>query len=761
MPLHSISLAFNGGEVTPYLAYLTNFSKHASSCARMENFLPMPFGGFRKRPGTLHLAYLPGNCRLETFTFSDGLSNVIAFHAGGMVIFDSEGEEVETIAKDIPDPFLLQFSQVNDVIDIVSPDFHPVQLSSDGVTWTLASTPFKSAPLLDENVVESHTLNAPGAGSSLAPASTFTLTSSTAFFSASHVGAFFQVSRKRPADDYERSLTATNGTTSAALELTGVAYFSTSSTSGGWTGSFTVQKSPDGSTWTDERVFTAAGDRNVPVTEIDVGDSFVFLRIKYAGTTAAASRGILAAASPFIRGIAEITAYTSPTSVSAIAITRIPTGSTQYWAEGAFSAFQGFPRAIAIHDRRRVFAGTANRPMSLWFSATDDLNNFQQGTEADQSFYRTLAATRQSPILWIASQRRLFVGTETGEWVVGADSDSTVSPESFLAREYTRFGSNTVPAIPVNDSIYFIERQGLRLRELAYVLERETFDAANLTRLAEHLPVSGITQMAFQHSREPMLWCIAADGKLLAFAYDRREDIAAWSRHTTMAGTFTSVAVLRNDSDDDDVFLVVRRIPDGGDEDDAEFHLEKFSPSQQRFQENSDLSQIHHVDSGVSTATTGLDHEVSIPAHLEGAFLAVLSNGVSYSEYVLAGKINLPEASTSVHAGLPIVSILETLPMDITVENGTTHSRRKRAQELKLNVFHTYGGSFSYDGQSDAITYTDTGDLTDSAPVLRTGWIPQTLPPAHMEDLTFSIRHTEPYPFLCRAAILSWTLHEP
>ena len=625
--LHSITLAFNGGEVTPYLAHVTNIDKHASSCTRMENFLPMPFGGFRKRPGTLHLSTLPGNCRLESFTFSDGLSNVIAIHADGIIIFDADGVEVDTIAKDIPNPFLLQFSQVNDIIDIVSPDFHPIQLSSaDGIVWNLDTTTFKSPPLLDENTDPALTLNVPGGGTSLAPAAAFTLTSASAVFTTGHVGAFFQISRKRAADDYERSLTATNGTTSAALQLTGSAYFSTSSTSGGWTGAFTVQKSPDGSTWTDERVFNAAGDRNVPVTEIDVGDTFTFLRIKYDGTTAAASRGILAAASPFIRGIVEITAFTSSTSVSATAISRIPTGTTEYWAEGAFSDEQGFPRAIAIHDRRRAYAGTRRRPMSLWFSATDDLDNFLQGTEADQGFYRTLAATRQSPILWVASQRRLFVGTETGEWVIGADTDSLISPESFLARQYTRFGSNTVPAIPINDSIYFVERQGLRLREFAYVLERETFDAADLTRLAEHLHVSGIVQMAFQHSREPILWCITAAGELTAFAYNRAENLAAWSRHTTLAGTFQSVAVIRNDSDDDDVFLVVRRTPEVGAD---EYHLEKFSPSQQRYQEQGDLSEIHHVDSGVATSTTGLDHEVSVPAHLEGAFLAVLANGTS------------------------------------------------------------------------------------------------------------------------------------
>jgi len=759
--MHSITLSFNGGEVTPYLSYLTNFVKHASSCSLMENFLPMPFGGFRKRPGTLWLTELPDNPRIEVFTFSDGTSNVFVFHAAGIIILATDGDEIDTIAKTIPDPFRLQFSQINDIIDIVSPDFHPCRVSSaDGITWTLDETVFDYPPLLDENTDETHTLAVPGSGT-VAPAASFTLTSSASLFEAGHVGAIFKIAKKRPADDYERSLKAINATTSTALEVTGLAYFSTSSTSGGWTGDFTVQKSPDGTTWTDERVFTAAGDRNIPVTEIDVGSGFTFLRIKYDGTTATASRGILAAASAFVSGLARITAVASGTSATATALTRLPVTTTSYWTEGAFSTHQGFPLAIALHDRRRVFAGTALRPMSIWASANDDLNNFLQGTAADEGFYRTLAATRQSPIRWLASQRRLFVGTVEGEWVIGADTDSPISPESFLAREYTRFGSNTVPAIPVNDSIYFIERQGLRLRELAYVLERESFDAADLTRLAEHIAVSGITQMAFQHSREPFLWVCTNSGTLLAFAYNRREDIAGWSRHTTLSGKFTSVAVLRNDSDDDDVFLAVRRIPEGGDEGDSVFHLEKFAPSQQRILEEGDFDGMHYVDSGVNAATSGGDNTLTVPDHLEGAQLNVLANGISYERFVLTSAFDLPVACSNAHAGLPVTSILTTLPLDVQVENGTSHSRRKRAQELKLNVFQSFGGSYTYDSQTEVINYTTTGDNTDDSPTLRTAWIPTILPPAHMEDLTFSIRHTEPYPFLCRAAIVSWTLHEP
>lgn len=759
--IHSISLSFNGGEITQYLSYLTNFAKHASSCSRMENFLPMPFGGFRKRPGTQWLAVVPDNTRIEAFTFTDGTSNIFAFHPAGIIIFDTDGTEIDTISKTITNPFLLQFSQINDVIEIASSQFHPCKISSvDGITWTLEEIPFSYPQLLDENRTASHTLTVPGS-ITVAVAASFTLTSSTSFFTSGHVGAFFKISKKRAAADFERSLTATNGTASTYLLANGIVYFSTSSTSGGWTGTFKVQTSPDNSTWTDVREFSAVSDRNVPVTEIDLGANMLYVRIRYDGTTAAASRGILAVQDAYSSGLCKITAYTNATTVTAQAVTLLPVAVTQFWNEGAFSAYQGFPSAITLHDRRRIFAGTTRRPMSIWGSGLDDFDNFLTGTDSESGFYRTLASTLQSPIKWLASQRRLFCGTEDGEWVIGSDTDALLSPENFLARQYTAFGSNNVPAFTVNDSVYFVERQGNRLRELAYILERESYDAADLTRLAEHISSSGITQMSFQYSREPYLWCTTNSGNLLAFAYNRREDIAAWSRHTTLNGTFTSVTVKRNDTDDDDVFVIARRIPEGGDDGDAEYHLEKLARAQQRYLEEGDFDGMHYVDSGVIAATTGGNNTVTLPAHLEGATVNVLSNGISYVLTVNGGEITLPEASSFAHVGLPVESVMETLPLDIPTDNGTSHSRRKRANELKLNVFQTFGGSYSYDNTPLDFNYTSTGDNTDEAPPLRNGWIASVLPPAHLEDLTMQIRHTEPYPFLCRAAIISWTLHEP
>ncbi|RYD36216.1 MAG: hypothetical protein EOP87_05900, partial [Verrucomicrobiaceae bacterium] len=365
MILHQTNIALNGGEITPYLALTGNLDKHASSVGRMENFLPMPFGPMRKRPGTVFLRKLEGEARLEAFTFSDGLSYVMAFlpsvpasdgqpqRYGKILIFRADAppgappevtiSEASMAQAVFRDPFRLQFSQVNDVIEIVDPFHHPRRLSGslglDGQTvWTLEKTPYRQPPLLDENGDEDHTLE-------LAPATGVTppalvqgmegikVTSSVPFFQAGHVGAVFRISRKRPAGDYERSLKAENAGTTLLepLDADGIVYFSTSGTAGSaWTGTFLVKRWSDKlGVWEEIRRYTAAGDRHVPVTEIEL-DGPCQLILEYTGTTNAATRGILAVGSPYTHGLVEITAVGGPSAATAVALTRVHTAATPH-----------------------------------------------------------------------------------------------------------------------------------------------------------------------------------------------------------------------------------------------------------------------------------------------------------------------------------------------------------------------------------------------------------------------------------------------
>jgi hypothetical protein len=806
---HQSYLSFLGGELSPYLRHRLDFDKHAIGSERMENYLPLPFGGFRKRPGTLYQATLSAATRLQAFRYNVSTGYILAFTTTNLVIFRTNGTIAAAVTASFSDPFKLQFAQINDVLFITDPGNFPRRLSRlSDTSWTLEDIPFSWPPMLDENTdpdwnistvapsgftstsawgsglayvvgdqrvvssvnyrcIVAHTsaaINEPGVGAAwtsywrlsanlpstwFPPDMTFPVISSKALWTANHVGSIIEQNSERKASAFEVAMLATSGnnnTGTTPLAIQGRWMFQTFGT---WKGTFKIQRSTDqGLTWEDLRTYTADGGRNISTEGAEPAK--VLLRVYWIYTAAGSSdpRGVLSSAEPFIRGLIKITSVSTSSVATGIAVTPIEWDSSPYWSEGAFSAEQGYPATVAVHDTRLIFAGTTKRALGLWLSATDDLLNFKQGTDADSSIYVTLAAVNQDPIRWIASQRRLIVGTAGGEWVFGSDtSDEAITPSNILAREYSRVGSAAVPAFVMGESLYFLERQSRRLREYSYLLERETYASADLSRLSEHITESGVVQFDWQQNREPFLWAVRTDGTLLAFAYNRDEKIAAWSRHTTASGSFKSLAVLRNDSDDDDVWFVVLRS--------GVYYLEKLAGSMQAAQEAGTIATCHHVDCGVAGSSSFVSgqHRLNVAGtFLNGLTVAVNANGTVYTGTVTSGYVVVAAAVTNAIVGLPVTSTLTTLPLDVQTEQGPTLARTKRVTEISLNLFASAGGSVVANGVTRAITHESAG--------LNTGWNRMRLDPGHVQDLQISISHTEPLPFTVRAACLDWQLHE-
>ena len=85
--MHQNLLSFNSGELSPYLAHRVDFSKHAAGSSRMENFLPMPYGSFQKRPGTRRMGVaLRQREFLQEVTFGTGDSAVTYRAKAGVIV---------------------------------------------------------------------------------------------------------------------------------------------------------------------------------------------------------------------------------------------------------------------------------------------------------------------------------------------------------------------------------------------------------------------------------------------------------------------------------------------------------------------------------------------------------------------------------------------------------------------------------------------------------------------------------------------------
>ncbi len=155
-------LSFTAGELSPWLQGRTDLDPVARGAAKLQNFLVMPFGGLKRRPGTAlvsNAAATQGVVRLMTFKYSDGDQYILELGRGYLRIFknaalltDAQGNVLEIATPWQTDEQLrqLRLQQLNDVIYCVESQSPPMTLSRHAdddwrlETFTITGMPFES-----------------------------------------------------------------------------------------------------------------------------------------------------------------------------------------------------------------------------------------------------------------------------------------------------------------------------------------------------------------------------------------------------------------------------------------------------------------------------------------------------------------------------------------------------------------------------------------------------------------------------------------
>lgn len=899
--MNAAQLTLNGGEISPTLHHRLDLEKRASSLAQCRNFIPLPTGGARKRPGTYYrkeLTDADDNARMFPFRGSDGARYMLVFAPTKFFAYATADDTLHTAALDWPitsaQMHSIRFTAINDIILLTSPHFAPTEIRYTGPTsWTFARPRWTSQAQLDTNLdencrltvlsnpvaatwvtatsyvvgnirlsvdgtreytcISAHSSGAstqPGVGASwptrwkpttypkgssvtirahvgrttwtsglvytagdyvihsgvtYRALSTHTANAFTtpgaeivvgsfwvvvgepfnALLSQSHAvwnpASFFEISQRRPDNFFQvelKAITSASGTFTDPIAVSGDWNINTF---GIWNGTFAIQESANGGAeWKTIRQYESKGDRNV--AETGTAETPVLMRLGFTESTLTAGTGqqraVLAPVSPYIASTIDL-AYISPTKMLGTTRGETASGTTELWTEGAFSRLRGYPACAALHERRLIFASTSYRPVSLWFSEIEDFYHMQPGTDDAGGMFLTLAATSQAPISWLASQRQLFLGTADAEWVVGSDNnDAPITPTNFLARQYSAYGSHlSAPSILAGDAVLFVQRHGNRIREMGYIAARETYDAADLTRLAEHLFYSidndsaapRIKSMAWQTSREPILWVTMTDGTARTFTYIRSERVHAWANLDMAGAIIVSIAVSPTDTDDDAVFFLTKRA--------GAYYLEEMPPNAQRDSEIGDTSSpaphrnaplVYDCQRAYTVAAGGT--LPTFAAWVGGKFtLANVSAAATITE-ANPGTTNATGASQSYIAGVPVTAEITSLPLEGQTESGPSLGKKKRISHLYAYLFKgrglQAGERIATDG---SITFTDftpsldhyqraAANVNDS--LYYAGWVRANVNISSLAPC-IHLRHTAPAPCTVHVIMANLSIQEP
>lgn len=234
-------------------------------------------------------------------------------------------------------------------------------------------------------------------------------------------------------------------------------------------------------------------------------------------------------------------------------------------ARNPFAAPGDYPGAVAYFQQRLAFAGSDNRPETVYLSRTGSYPNFAVSNplKDDDAITATLVGDQVNRIRHMVGLRDgLILFTTGAEWVLQrGDRGLTPSLEGGLRQE-SYLGSGDVRPLRVGNSVIFVQNGLNHVFDLAYDLATDGLRPTQLTLLASHLVEDGaIVDWAYAKRPDSVIWAVRDDGVLLALTYMPEQEVRAWSRCDT-DGAVESIAAVREGAEDG-VYIVVRRLIGG------------------------------------------------------------------------------------------------------------------------------------------------------------------------------------------------------
>jgi hypothetical protein len=599
MPVAIPKIVFNRGELSRLVDARFDLQGYRFGCRTLENFNVLPYGPPEFRTGTAFVGQAKQQCVLRGFVYSETTSYVLELGAA-YVRFWSMGGQVEsapatplelTTPYSLAECYELSIEAINDVVYIAHPNHNVRKLVRISATsWTIEEMPYSYPPMrpanLDRADLLTFTADTPGS-ISVGDSGELTATGHSPFTS-DHVGSYWEILHRNIGASEELSLHSTGAAGiiySNSIKLRGDWSITTSDR---WWGTLIVQRSYDGgSTWETIREFKSKASRNIAAT----GNQSTLAEIRM-GFTAAGdpygngasdpwpttatpptdfvkARAVLEADEAFIGGVVQVDSFNSSTSVETTVVVDLDQDATatDVWAEGAFSDERGHARNVTLFDGRLALVGNDENPNAHYFSAYDDFENFEYGTDANNAF-RFVAAGARNPIQWLLEARGELLGGSLGrETSVAGEAGAQITPQNATVKTGSNIGSDRLRAININDVAVFVQYGGKKLWEFVYSFEKDGYRSVELTRLAEHIAgQEGWIDIA--HSRNPYSrwYGVRGDGQVSILAYNRADNIVGWSRMKTRAGDLIqSVAIVPDGQGSDDKYFAIKRSINGSD----------------------------------------------------------------------------------------------------------------------------------------------------------------------------------------------------
>lgn len=420
----------------------------------------------------------------------------------------------------------------------------------------------------------------------------------------------------------------------------------------------------------------------------------------------------------------------------------------------------GWPGAVTFFEQRLAWAGSGSFPQTFWLSVSADYENFMKGALDDDGMAFTIAANDVQVVRWLIGATILVAGTVSGEWRIGATGiNEALTPSNRQVRNESNYGSAPIQGIRVGSVILYVQFGGIKVRELVYNFQKESYVAIDLTELAEHVTKSGLVEMAFSKNPRPMLYCVRADGQLAVMTYERDEDVVGWSRFVTRSGdSVESVAVLPNSDGSDEIWIATARDVGGS----TRRFIEVFEAE---FGHETAQDDAFFVDCGLTYDGDAAQNFGGM-GHIGGETITVYADGGVHPNVVLgeSGSFALNYQASKLSAGLPYIAKVQSVRLEAGQAEGSAQSKIKRIARLAIRLYRSMNVKLASrfdDVDIDIIPFREAWDDMDSPPPLFSGDYELAMTGGYAREGRICIQSDTPTPLCILGLIPTVRTSEP
>lgn len=269
------------------------------------------------------------------------------------------------------------------------------------------------------------------------------------------------------------------------------------------------------------------------------------------------------------------------------------TSQTPKRAEDPFAGTD-YPAIVFFFGQRRCFASTVLRPNSLINSQVGTFDGFRRSVPAlpDDYFELALGSARTQRIRHVVSLDDLLIFTSNQEWRLNASGGFAATQPPDL-RPQSSIGVSGIRPLVVGTDVFYVPTSRRAVNRMNYSFDFNKFMSDDISVLSKHL-FKKRSMIDWCYAQEPnfLTFGFFDDGRAVLFAYNREQQVYAWTRFETDGLVEACTSIRENGLDR--IYLAVRRQIGGN----TRRFFERMA-----LRDINDISEGFFVDCGVSEGT--------------------------------------------------------------------------------------------------------------------------------------------------------------